>query len=389
MNNISIIGAGYVGFSLGVLLSQKNNVLLLDIDQEKVSKINKGESIISDQDINKFFRLPSTSISATSSLQEAIQNKDIYIIATPTDFDEKANTFDTSSVEKMIEVIMQNSDNGLIVIKSTVPIGFTENMNTRHSTNRILFSPEFLREGRAVYDNLYPSRIIIGGNHPDQFLFTDLLTSISIKEDVDVMYMSSSEAEAVKLFSNTYLAMRVSFFNELDSFALSENLNTKNIIDGVSLDNRIGGYYNNPSFGYGGYCLPKDTKQLLANYSSAPKELVQATIFSNESRKNFLVKKILEFDVKAIGVYRLAMKLDSDNFRESAVLDILSKLNKKGLEILIYEPLITNFDFRGWQVLNDLNEFKSRSEIILSNRNHADLEDVLDKVFTRDIFGIN
>ena len=389
MNNITVIGAGYVGTTLAILLAQNNKVVLLDIDKDKVNQINERKPILADEDIDRFLMLESLKLQATCSSKDALQNKNFYIIATPTDFDESTNVFDASSVEETIAEIINNSDDGLIVIKSTVPVGFTDKMNKEYSTNRIIFSPEFLREGKGIYDNLNPSRVIIGGNNPEQSLFADLLASISDKEDLDIFYMSSSEAEAVKLFSNTYLAMRVSFFNELDSFALGEGLNTKKIIDGICADTRIGKFYNNPSFGYGGYCLPKDTKQLLATYLKTPQELIEATILANEVRKNFLVKKILEYDAKVIGIYRLAMKLDSDNFRESAVIDILNLLKKTGVKILIYEPLILDPLFDGSEVYCDLDQFKFDSEIILSNRYCDDLEDVKHKVFTRDIFGEN
>lgn len=387
MNNITVIGAGYVGTTLAVLLAQNNKVVLLDIDKDKVNQINERKPILADEDLGKFLSLKSLQLYATCSQTDAFQNKNFYIIATPTDFDENTNAFDASSVEETIAAIIKNSDDGLIVIKSTVPIGFTDKMNKKYSTDRIIFSPEFLREGKGIHDNLNPSRIVIGGSNPDQSLFADLLISISNSKDLDIFYMSSSEAEAVKLFSNTYLAMRVSFFNELDSFALSENLNTKKIIDGICADARIGKFYNNPSFGYGGYCLPKDSKQLLATYINTPQELIKATILANEVRKNFLVKKILEYDAKVIGIYRLAMKFDSDNFRDSAVIDILSLLKKTGATILIYEPLLLDPVFDGLEVYADLDKFKSDSEFILSNRYCDDLEDVQHKVFTRDIFG--
>ena len=389
MNNITVIGAGYVGTTLAILLAQNNKVVLLDIDKDKVNQINERRPMLDEEDLNKFLSLKSLQLKATCSSKDALQNKNFYIIATPTDFDENTNTFDVSSVEKTIAAIIKNSDDGLIAIKSTVPVGFTDKMNKKYSTDRIIFSPEFLREGKGIYDNLNPSRVIIGGSNPEQSLFADLLVSISDKEDLDIFYMSSSEAEAVKLFSNTYLAMRVSFFNELDSYALGTGLNTKKIIDGICADTRIGEFYNNPSFGYGGYCLPKDTKQLLATYLKTPQELIKATILSNEVRKNFLVKKILEYDVDVIGIYRLAMKLDSDNFRESAVIDIITLLKKTNVKILIYEPLILDPLFNGSEVYRDLDKFKFDSEIILSNRYCDDLEDVKHKVFTRDIFGEN
>ena len=389
MTNIAVIGAGYVGMSLAILLSQNNNVDVLDIDSVKVKKINQREPIIKDQDIETFLLNTKLRLFATTSPKEAYIGKDFFIIATPTDFNEKTNYFDASSVEGVIGDILKHTKAGLIVIKSTVPIGFTDQMNAKFKTDRVVFSPEFLREGRAIHDNLNPSRIIIGGNHPDLHLFSRILHKISINNDVDILYMSSSEAEAVKLFSNTFLAMRVSFFNELDSFAMGKDLSSKNIIDGVSLDSRIGNFYNNPSFGYGGYCLPKDTKQLLTNYSNTPQELIQAIISANETRKNFLVDTILANHAKVIGIYRLTMKLDSDNFRESAIIDLITKLSDQGVQILIYEPLLQESHFRGWTICKELHDFKLNSEMILSNRADKALEDVQDKFFTRDIFGTN
>tara|TARA_B100000767_G_scaffold108793_1_gene104258 strand:+ start:34599 stop:35768 length:1170 start_codon:yes stop_codon:yes gene_type:complete len=387
--NIAIIGAGYVGMSLAVLLSQDNIVDVLEIDATKVKKINKKQSTIQDQDIEYFLQNKKLNLSATNLPKSAYKDKDLFLIATPTDFNEKTNYFDASSVEMVIEDILQHSIAGLIVIKSTVPIGFTEQMNAKFNTNRVVFSPEFLREGKAIYDNLNPSRIIIGGSHPDIKLFSKTLNDIAIKKDTDILFMSSSEAEAIKLFSNTYLAMRVSFFNELDSFAMSKNLNSQNIIDGVSLDPRIGSFYNNPSFGYGGYCLPKDAKQLLAHYSNIPQELIQATISANETRKIFLADAVIALDAEVIGVYRLTMKFNSDNFRESATVDLINKVSTQGKKILIYEPLLQESEFSGWEVCKDIQTFKSRSDIILANRVDLELQDVSEKVFTRDIFGIN
>ena len=389
MTNIAVIGAGYVGMSLALLLSQSNNVDVLDIDLAKVKKINEKKPTIYDEDIEYFFQNKKLNISATDSPKDAYKNKDFFLIATPTDFNEKTNYFDASSVEIVIKDILKYSNTGLIVIKSTVPIGFTQQMNEKFNTNRIIFSPEFLREGRAIHDNLNPSRIIIGGSHPDIHLFSKMLNKIAIKKDMETLFMTSSEAEAVKLFSNTFLAMRVSFFNELDSFAMSKVLSSQNIINGVSLDPRIGSFYNNASFGYGGYCLPKDTKQLLANYSNIPQDLIQAIISANETRKNFLADAILGSGAKIIGVYRLTMKLNSDNFRESAIIDLINKLSSQGKKILIYEPLLHESQYRGLEVCKEIETFKLKSEIILSNRFDAALADVHEKVFTRDIFGAN
>ena len=375
--------------SLAILLSKNNNVDVLDTDAEKINKINQRKPTIKDHDIEDLLENKKLQLSATDSPEQAYKSKDFFIIATPTDFNEDTNNFDTSSVEMVIESILQHANTGLIVIKSTVPIGFTQAMNQKFTTNRIVFSPEFLREGSAIYDNLNPSRIVIGGNHPSMHTFSKVLEEISTNEDVEILLMSSSEAEAVKLFSNTFLALRVSFFNELDSFAMDNNLSPQNIIEGMSLDPRIGSFYNNPSFGYGGYCLPKDTKQLLSNYSNTPQELIKSVISSNETRKDFLTNAILNSGAKVIGVHRLVMKFNSDNFRESAIIDIMTKLSAQGKKILIYEPLLQETEFKGWKICKELKEFKSNAELIISNRFHKELNDVKEKVFTRDIFGQN
>ena len=390
--NIAVIGAGYVGMSLGALLAKSgHSINIIDIDPVKIKKINEGKSSVEESEINEILNNNELdlSIEATELSQAIYENKDFFIVATPTDFNEVSNYFDTSSVESVIDHVLKNSDSGLIVIKSTVPVGFTEDLNKRFNTNRIIFSPEFLREGKAIYDNTCPSRIIIGGDCNDSIRFSKILIAISDLDPENILFTTSTEAESIKLFSNTFLAMRVAFFNELDSFALAKNLNSKKIIEGISLDPRIGMHYNNPSFGYGGYCLPKDTKQLLANYSDIPQELVSATIQANETRKNFLANHIQLKKENIIGVYRLTMKEGSTNFRESAILDLINKLNDENNTIIIYEPLLNEIHYLGCEVCNNLDSFKYRSQIIISNRFSQDLEDVNEKIFTRDIFGIN
>ena len=390
--NIAVIGAGYVGMSIATLLAKSGHYInIIDIDPVKIKKINEGKSSVDESEINEILNNNELdlSIEATELSQAIYENKDFFIVATPTDFNEVSNYFDTSSVESVIDYILKNSDSGLIVIKSTVPVGFTEDLNKRFNTNRIIFSPEFLREGKSIYDNTYPSRIIIGGDCKDSIRFSKILIEISDLDSKNILFTTSTEAESIKLFSNTFLAMRVAFFNELDSFALAKNLNSKKIIEGVSLDPRIGMHYNNPSFGYGGYCLPKDTNQLLANYSDIPQELVSATILANETRKNFLTNHIQLKKENIIGVFRLTMKEGSTNFRESAILDLINKLNDENNTIIIYEPLLDESHYLGCEVCNNLDNFKHRSQIIISNRFSKDLEDVTEKIFTRDIFGIN
>lgn len=389
MKNIVVIGAGYVGMSLAALLAQKNAVQILEIDEHKVEKINLKESTIHDKDIGDLLNTEQLNLSATSSPGNAYIEDAFFIIATPTNFNEQRNFFDTSSVEAVIEEIIHCTKRGLIIIKSTVPIGFTAKINKRFNTNRVIFSPEFLREGTAVFDNMNPSRIIVGGENPDMQLFLDLLLEISNNQDVPQLSMQSSEAEAVKIFSNSFLAMRIAFFNELDSFSMPRNLNTRNIIEGVSLDERIGSFYNNPSFGYGGYCLPKDTKQLLASFDETPQELITAIIQSNKTRKIFLVDQILALKPSCIGIYRLVMKKNSKNFRESAVMDLIHELQKSEVKLLIYEPLLKDSVFNDVKVCNNLEEFKISAEVIIANRLETCLIDVEEKVFTRDIFGNN
>ena len=389
---IAVIGAGYVGMSLAVLLAKSGHCIsIIDIDPIKIKKINEGKSSIDEKEVNNILQNPDLDLSITASQpsSDVFKNKDFFIVATPTDFNEASNHFDTSSVENVIHDILKNSDRGLIVIKSTVPVGFTEDLNKRLNTNRMIFSPEFLREGSAIFDNIHPSRIIIGGNCADAIKFSKILIGISDADSAKILFTTSTEAEAIKLFSNTFLAMRIAFFNELDSFALAKNLDSKKVIKGISLDSRIGMHYNNPSFGYGGYCLPKDTKQLLSSYSDTPQELISAIVSANETRKNFLVNHIKSKNKNIVGVYRLIMKEGSTNFRESAILDLIKKLLNQDISIIIFEPLLDESDYLGCEVCNNLGDFKSRSKIIIANRNSSELEDVNEKIFTRDIFGNN
>ena len=385
---ITIIGSGYVGMSLSVLLSKGNNLVkILEIDKDKVKKINDGLSTVRDELIEKHLAKDKSSISATLDPKEALTDADYFIVATPTNYDEKTNKFDTESVKSTVEKILKFSKNGTIIIKSTIPIGYTEYLKEEFKTNRIIFSPEFLREGNALYDNLYPSRIIIGDNSQTAVSFAEMLKSLSLKKSTKIIYMSSREAEAVKLFSNTYLAMRVAFFNELDSFAMENKLQTLNLISGISEDPRIGNFYNNPSFGYGGYCLPKDTKQLLANYKNIPQNIIQAIVESNSTRKDYIVKEILKYKPKMIGIYQLAMKSGSDNFRSSSILSIIERIKKHNIPMIIYENQILDKSFNGVNIEKDLHIFKNSCDLIITNRITDDLSDVVDKVFTRDLFG--
>jgi len=387
---ITVVGAGYVGMSLSVLLAQKNNVLVHDIDEQKVRTINSKQSTVHDLTIDKFLSKNNLSLKATLNKKEAYKDADFIIIATPTDFDEQRHTFNTSSVEAVLKDVLKISKDSLIVIKSTVPVGYTEHLRKKFSTDRIIFSPEFLREGNALMDNLYPNRIIVGNDCEKSKSFARLLLEGSKLTELEPMLISSTEAEAIKLFSNTFLAMRVAFFNEMDSFSIVYNLNIKNIIDGVCLDPRIGSGYNNPSFGYGGYCLPKDTKQLLANYEDIPQTLIQAIISSNKARKDFIADQIDAMNLQSIGFFRLVMKKDSDNFRTSAIFGILNRVKERGMDVFVYEPLIQNQElFNGFELIKDLDEFKALSDLIIANRMSNDLLDVESKVFTRDIFGEN
>lgn len=386
---ITIVGAGYVGISLAVLLSQKHEVVVLDIDEERVNKINKKQSTVKDNAIMKYYNEKSLSLSATLDKHKALTGADFIIIATPTNFNNESSSLDTSPVDSVVKDAMSINKNGLVVIKSTIPIGHTEMLRKKYSTDRIVFSPEFLREGTALVDNLYPSRIIVGGFCKKSESFLNILRDCSENHSVKTLLMSSSEAEATKLFSNTYLAMRVAFFNELDTFAASNDLDVNNIIDAVALDPRIGEGYNNPSFGYGGYCLTKDTKQLLANYKGIPQNIIQAIISSNKARKEFIADQIIKEDIRTVGIHRLGMKKDSDNFRSSAILGIIDRIKARGLEVIIYEPLLLEETYKDCKVISDLEDFKSISDLILANRKSNDLEDIGSKVFTRDIFECN
>ena len=386
---IAIVGAGYVGLSLATLFSVKNEVVLLDIVSEKVNLINKRISPIKDEYISKYFKEKKLNLWSTLDKEEAFCKANFVIICTPTNYDDEKNYFDTSSVEKMIADALSFNHNAFIVIKSNVPVGFTERMRKKYNTDCIIFSPEFLREGHSLYDNLYPSRIIVGGVSQKAYEFANLLKSSCLKKDVVVKYMNSTEAEAVKLFSNTYLALRVAYFNELDTYAEIKGLNTRDIIEGVCLNSRIGNYYNNPSFGYGGYCLPKDTKQLRANYKDVPENLISAIVESNVTRKEHILKMIIRKSPKVVGVFRLTMKSGSDNFRASAILDIMNRLRELNIRVIIYEPTIGKEDYFGFSVIDDINMFKKDSDIILTNRNSYLLDDVVDKVYTRDIFRNN
>ena len=383
---IAIAGVGYVGLSLATLLSKYNEVVALDIIEDKVDKINSKISPIEDKYIEKYLRTKKLNLRATLDYKDAFCNADFIIICMPTNYDEKNNFFDTSLVEEIIEKIKNMKISTTIIIKSTVPVGFTEKMKRKHNMNNIIFSPEFLREGKALYDNLYPSRIILGDKNEQAKKFAELLKKASLKKDVAIKFMKSTEAEAVKLFSNTYLALRIAYFNELDTYAEIKGLNTKNLIEGVCMDQRIGDFYNNPSFGYGGYCLPKDTKQLKANYKDVPENLITAIVNSNATRKQHIVKEILSKEPKIIGIYKLSMKKDSDNFRTSAIFDIIDMLIEKNKNIIIYEPQYENENYKNCKIVRDIKSFKENSSIIIANRIEDELADVMDKVYTRDIY---
>ncbi len=387
---IAVAGTGYVGLSLAVLLSQENEVWALDVVPEKVEMINARRSPISDEYIEKFLAEKDLNLRATLDFREAFSGAEFVIISTPTNYDEEQNFFDTSSVEDIISKVLSLPDcNATMVVKSTIPVGFIRRMREKYQTDRIFFSPEFLREGKALYDNLYPSRIIVGDETPEAHKFAELLVSAAEKKGVPVLFMNSTEAEAVKLFANTYLALRVAYFNELDTYALSKGLDTKDIIAGVSLDPRIGDFYNNPSFGYGGYCLPKDTKQLLANYKDVPQNLISAIVSANETRKEFIVSEIMKLGPEVVGVYRLTMKAGSDNFRSSAIQDIMRMLRARGVEVIIFEPTLSSDEdmlYDDFPIINDLEAFKENSSVIVANRLEPEIADVSEKVYTRDLF---
>ena len=383
---IAIAGTGYVGLSLATLLSQNNEVVALDVIEDKVNMINNRISPIKDEFIEKYFKEKKLNLRATLDYEEAFRDAEFVIISTPTNYDDKLNYFDTSSVQDIIEKVISMGNKSTMVIKSTIPVGFVESMKKKYNIDNIFFSPEFLREGRALYDNLYPSRIIVGDKGDKGLEFANLLKNACLKEDVVIKYMNSTEAEAVKLFANTYLALRVSYFNELDTYAEIKGLNTKDIIDGVCLDPRIGNHYNNPSFGYGGYCLPKDTKQLLANYKDVPQNMIEAIVKANDTRKRHIAEMILKRNPKIVGVYRLTMKSGSDNFRASAIQSIIALLKEKNVNVIIYEPTIKENTFAGIEIVHDLKLFKETSNVIIANRLDEILEDVIDKVYTRDIF---
>lgn len=385
---IAIFGTGYVGLSLATLLSQRNEVIAVDIIEEKVNKINSRISPIKDTEIENFFKNKSLNLLATTNPKIACEHADFVIISTPTDYDPKTNFFDTSSIENVLNTLDELACQVPVIIKSTIPVGYTKKLS-QSNQREIIFSPEFLREGKALYDNLYPSRIIVGSESFAAKKFAQLLVDGAAKKDIPVIFMPSTEAEAVKLFSNTYLAMRVAFFNELDSYAIEKHLDSKMIIEGVCLDPRIGSHYRNPSFGYGGYCLPKDTKQLLANYSDIPQTLIEAIVNSNRIRKDFLAEKIIEKKPKCVGVYRLIMKSGSDNFRASSIQGIMKRIKAKGIPIVVYEPTLKDQSFFGSPVIPDLTVFKDQCDIIITNRKSDELSDVLEKVFTRDIFSNN
>ncbi|WP_180123809.1 nucleotide sugar dehydrogenase [Acinetobacter sp. YH12097] len=389
MSKITVVGTGYVGLSNAMLFAEKHEVTALDIDKHRVNLLQQLKSPIQDELIEQYLTKKNIHFKVTMDQHEAYAMADFIIVATPTNYDESTNYFDTSSIEQVLAYLSEIQSKSIIIIKSTIPVGFTAKMQNQYSDLHIVFAPEFLREGKALFDNLYPSRIVVGEKSDVGETIGLLFKNSCLKDDVDVLLMDATEAEAVKLFSNTYLAMRVAYFNELDSYCALRGLNSKDIIQAVGLDPRIGSHYNNPSFGYGGYCLPKDTKQLLANYQDVPQSLISAIIQSNTTRKDFIAEEILKKSPKVVGIYRLVMKAGSDNFRQSAIQGIMKRLKAKGIELVIYEPALHEGAFYNSKVLTDIHEFKATADIIIANRIVADLDDVLDKVYTRDLFGDN